>query len=121
MRTSRDRGREQSEHDGHHPHTKGDHFWVFLQYGMFTPPPPNTPAKPRRMLGLTPEERGFVPNAEDKSDGLRSPFVFAIQPPASREDRTVLRAGYDLQVLYEADHGDKTRLAARRSVYAFPR
>ena len=57
---------------------------------------PTLPLSRRRMLGFTPEERGFVPNAEDKSDGLCSPFVFAIQPPASREDCTVLRAGYDL-------------------------
>ena len=62
--------------------------------------------------GFTPEERRFVPNAEDKSDGVYPPFVLAIQPSTSRKDRTVLRAGYDVQVLHEADYGDKTCLVA---------
>lgn len=70
-------------------------------------------------LGFTPEKRRFVPNAEDKSDGVCTPFVLAIQPSTSCEDRVILRTGYDLQVLHEADYGDKTRLAAGRSVYNF--
>lgn len=65
-----------------------------------------------KWLGLTPEKRRFIPNAENESDGVRPPIVLAIQSSTSSENRTILRAGYDLQVLHETDHGDKTRLVA---------
>ena len=63
-------------------------------------------------LGFTSKERRFVPNAEDEPDRLYPPFVLIVQSSASCEDRAVLRASYDFQVLHEADYGDKARLVA---------
>ena len=61
--------------------------------------------------GATSEKRGLVSNSENKSDRLYSSFIELVPTSATSEVCSILRASHDVEVIYEANYGDKAFVA----------